>query len=622
MIIFMMITSLIPVFAESCDCVIFRFVDVQDFYLNNPRIDVMDTFINQNEKVSLSIILNSIENDTSIINKVAQGQQSDHFELTLHGFNHENFATFNFTEQKNLMELSQAKMQSLWGVNSTSFVPPMHQWNNNTLQVMKDLNISIISAGPQGIDPPENIKFIANPPSNITDGFGLYHLPQTSEFYDHGVFPHAKIPHDDIMAAVDAAILQYGYSVLNLYGTDFAQKDISGNALNITNSTEINDLLSIINAIRTKGYTITTFEEITKTASSSLWQSFPLMPLSRSDYTGNAVENKVYLMQGIDAEMNFTMYDTVTGNYTELSTAPYAAHHSASAVHNGKIYVAGGCDFGNSCASAAVYDIVSNTWSNLPNMPLPNWAPTAKIVGNEFFVIGGSPNLKACQKYNIPGNSWSSCTEMPTGREHLSSAVFNNKIYVINGRGGEPGDPTANEVYDPATNSWEILADKPTGMSGGWGGTFNNKIFVVGGESSLTGANEWYDPVTNTWVIGPDMPTPRHGLVCESVDSKIYCFGGGTIEGGGISSIVEVFDADSFLQNNFEICQPPSVGDWIITQDCTLTINSTVPADVFVQNNSILTVPSGMSLDIDFSQFNLTIEFGSGVLIKLGGTVT
>ena len=48
----------------------------------------------------------------------------------------------------------------------------MHQWNADTQQAMSDLNIPIISAGPQGIDPPENIKFIANPPSDITDIFG------------------------------------------------------------------------------------------------------------------------------------------------------------------------------------------------------------------------------------------------------------------------------------------------------------------------------------------------------------------------------------------------------------------------------------------------------------------
>ena len=117
-------------------------------------------------------------------------------------------------------------------------------------------------------------------------GFGNYHLPQTAEAYDHGTFPHTKIPHADIIAAVDAAILQYGYSVLNLYGTDFANKDGSGNALDSTNSTEINDLIAIINATRDKGYTITTFEETIQSASTPTQASLTVIKNVVNDNSG------------------------------------------------------------------------------------------------------------------------------------------------------------------------------------------------------------------------------------------------------------------------------------------------------------------------------------------------
>jgi len=349
------------------------------------------------------------------------------------------------------------------------------------------------------------------------------------------------------------------------------------------------------------------------------WERLSDLPLARSEFTGNAVATNVYLIQGFGTGTNFTMYNTITGTYHELSPVPYSAHHSASAVHNGKIYVAGGCTFGDLCPTAVVYDIASNTWVQLPDMPLPNLSPTAKIVNNHFFVIGGIPNANACQKYNIATNTWSFCADLLTGRNHLSSAVYDNKIYVINGRGGDSGDLTANEVYNPVTNSWQILADKPTGMAGGWGGIFNDKIFVMGGENSLTGANEWYDPVTDLWTIGPDMPTPRHGLVCEPVGSKIYCFGGGTVEGGGPSAVVEVFDANSFLQSAY--CNPPGAGDWTLTQSCILNSSSSAAGNIIVPNNVVLTIPNNLTLGVDFANFGLTINSGGGVLIKSGGTL-
>lgn len=70
------------------------------------------------------------------------------------------------------------------------------------------------------------------------------------------------------------------------------------------------------------------------------------------------------------------------------------------------------------------------------------------------------------------------------------------------------------------------------------------------------------------------------------------------------------------------LCSPPPGLDWIITSSCTLTGSVVADKNVTIQNNSILTIPNGFSLDIDFSQFNLTVKSGSGVLIESGGSVT
>lgn len=77
------------------------------------------------------------------------------------------------------------------------------------------------------------------------------------------------------------------------------------------------------------------------------------------------------------------------------------------------------------------------------------------------------------------------------------------------------------------------------------------------------------------------------------------------------------------LQTSVTACPPiPTSGTWIINYDCQLTSNTNVPGNVLVQDNSLFTVPSGITLDINFSSFNLTVKSGSGVLIKSGGTIT
>jgi len=69
-------------------------------------------------------------------------------------------------------------------------------------------------------------------------------------------------------------------------------------------------------------------------------------------------------------------------------------------------------------------------------------------------------------------------------------------------------------------------------------------------------------------------------------------------------------------------CLPPGSGDWTITSSCTLSSSSTAPGNVIIQNGAVLTIPAGRSLDIDFVNNFLRIEFPSGVLIKAGGSLT
>jgi 3D (Asp-Asp-Asp) domain-containing protein len=68
-------------------------------------------------------------------------------------------------------------------------------------------------------------------------------------------------------------------------------------------------------------------------------------------------------------------------------------------------------------------------------------------------------------------------------------------------------------------------------------------------------------------------------------------------------------------------CLVPLSGDWIVTSNCTLMNSVTVPANVWIQNNSVLTIPNQITLFVDFENNNLTVFSGSGLLILLGGTL-
>ena len=69
-------------------------------------------------------------------------------------------------------------------------------------------------------------------------------------------------------------------------------------------------------------------------------------------------------------------------------------------------------------------------------------------------------------------------------------------------------------------------------------------------------------------------------------------------------------------------CSPQLSDDWTISSSCTLETSATITGNVIVQNGAVLTIPNGVSLDIDFATKHLLVKPGGGVLIQAGGIIS
>ena len=68
-------------------------------------------------------------------------------------------------------------------------------------------------------------------------------------------------------------------------------------------------------------------------------------------------------------------------------------------------------------------------------------------------------------------------------------------------------------------------------------------------------------------------------------------------------------------------CAPPATGDWIISEDCTLTQDATAPANVIVEANVTLTIAQNVTLDVNFLNFHVTVKDTGKLVIKSGAKV-
>jgi peptidoglycan/xylan/chitin deacetylase (PgdA/CDA1 family) len=261
--------------AVPCNCVIFRLDDVQDYYLNSVQIEILQKFIDKNSNVTIGVIGNFTGNDQFVVSKVQQGHFTGLFELAIHGWNHNDYSNstlYPLQKQKDDIQLTSDKMESLWGRNSTIFLMPFNSYNNDTLNAMQSKNLKIIgSKFDQELD--LNDVYIANPPSNTTDSFGIYHLPQAIEYYSTA--SNTKTPLNTIMTIVNSTIATYGYAVVTLHPQDFSEKSSPTIATGVVNATEITDLGILIDTIRGQGKTIKTFSTVTSVSLPALQDNTP-----------------------------------------------------------------------------------------------------------------------------------------------------------------------------------------------------------------------------------------------------------------------------------------------------------------------------------------------------------
>jgi N-acetylneuraminic acid mutarotase len=251
------------------------------------------------------------------------------------------------------------------------------------------------------------------------------------------------------------------------------------------------------------------------------------------------------------------------GVWSRKADMPTGRLMPSTSVVDGKIYAIGGGRgiSGPYLSTVEVYDPAMDTWTRKADIPTRRNGHAAAVVNGKIYVIGGEPSpqasLATVEEYDPAKDTWTRKADMPTKRTFLCACTVDGKIYAFGGvTAGIPGadwNPSAVDVYDPATDTWATRGGMPTPTCLAGACVVNGKIYVMGGvprgliENSAISMVQEYDPATDTWTPKANMPTARSGLSLSEVGGRVYAIGGGTF-GGATFSTVEEYDpaADSW----------------------------------------------------------------------------
>jgi N-acetylneuraminic acid mutarotase len=252
------------------------------------------------------------------------------------------------------------------------------------------------------------------------------------------------------------------------------------------------------------------------------------------------------------------IYDIAHDTWGFGADAPAVNSEGAGVSHDGFVYSVGGrVDH----QALWRYDPLTDTWAELADLPEPKRGLGAAVVGDGIFAIGGSDGSSPCTgtesasvyRYDILTDAWAQVADLPSARSDLAAAVKGGKIYVFGGCTGLSSELTIIadvDVYDPVTDTWDTSpTDMPLARAYFYAvGLAGNTIYVGGGDGpdclTTDGCEEVhaYNVTKDVWTTGlPDMPTGRGEVGAVSHGGRIYIVGGSLPAFGNSDDAMEAY---------------------------------------------------------------------------------
>lgn len=215
------------------------------------------------------------------------------------------------------------------------------------------------------------------------------------------------------------------------------------------------------------------------------WNIINSTLLPRKFANSETYNNKIYIFNGW-GNSHLEILDLETNKITKGAVNRAYTGNAGSAIYNGKIYVFGGSGLNNAATTVfsnrfQYYDIASDTWYPLPDMPTAREAK-GKIVNDKLYVIGGFNGTSShlINVYDLNKNLWTEQYTMPVGISGHSLAVSGNKIFIAGGSNNQ----TFLAYFDTETNKLHQLSSNMIPRRHAAAEIYKDKLYIIGGSTT------------------------------------------------------------------------------------------------------------------------------------------
>ena len=236
------------------------------------------------------------------------------------------------------------------------------------------------------------------------------------------------------------------------------------------------------------------------------------------------------------------------------------AAHTMTALHDGRVLVAGGFTTSGAANGAELYQPAAGTFAPLPPMRTTRHSHTATLLPDGRVLLAGGYGeagtiINTAELFDPASKTFTPTGSLAAARaDHIAVLLDNGKVLIAGGLGPGWAFLSSAELYDPTTGRFSPTGSMTTARESHVAvGLRDERVLVVGGHNgqrrnlTLLASAEAYDPVTGRFSRVGDMRIRRHKHDAVLLpDGRVLVTGGSDErDDRGVYDSSELFDPGS-----------------------------------------------------------------------------
>jgi len=235
---------------STCNCISFRLDDVQDYWLADTQIEIIDLFAEKNIPLTVGVIGSLIGEDERITDVLIKNIEKNNIEVANHSWNNDVLENLDENIQEEFILNTNESIFKIFGVESKSFIPPENRYDEKTVEILKRNKFTHLSSHI------EESNFAQN------DENLFYYVPSITETANL-LIPSLEWnirENSEIKEEIIQSINQNGYAIIMMHPQEFSLNGLG--EYDSSNQKTLDNLSLLLDDVKNMNSKIVTISEI------------------------------------------------------------------------------------------------------------------------------------------------------------------------------------------------------------------------------------------------------------------------------------------------------------------------------------------------------------------------